>query len=147
MSLKVKLLEDMKSAMKEKDDLKKEVIQLIRAGVLQVEKDTKVTLEDDGVVEIVAKEVKKRVDTLPEFEKSGRTDLIDKLNAELEILKAYLPVQLTESELEEIIKAAIQESGATSAKDTGKVMQLVVPKTKGRADGKTINQIVKKILG
>jgi uncharacterized protein YqeY len=147
MSIKEKLLEDLKQAMKDKADLKKDTIQLVRSGVLQVEKDTKVTLQDDGVIEIIAKEVKKRVDTLPEFEKSGRTDLIEKLNKELEILRAYLPEQLSESELEEIVKIAIQETGAASAKDTGKVMQAVVPKTKGRADGKTINLIVKRLLG
>jgi len=147
MSLKERLLEDMKLAMKDKDIVRKNAIQMARAAVLQVEKDSRVTLDDDGVIEVIAKEVKKRKDSLPEYEKSGRQDLIDNLKSEIEILMQYLPQQLTEGELEIIVKEAIQETGANSVKDMGKVMQAVMPKVKGRADGKLVNQIVKKLIG
>ncbi len=147
MSLKDLLLQDLKDAMKDGDTVKKTAVQMARSAVLQVEKDTKVTLDDDGIVEIIAKEVKKRMDTLPDFEKSGRDDLIDNLKAEIEVLKKYLPQQLSETEIENIVRNAISSTGAASAKDIGKVMQAVMPETRGKADGKLVNQIVKKLLG
>jgi uncharacterized protein YqeY len=146
MSLKALLVQDLKEAMKDGNTASKTAIQVARSAVLQVEKDTKVTLDDDAIVEIIAKEVKKRVDTLPDFEKSGRQDLIDNLKAEIEVLKKYLPKQLSEEEIEAIVKNAISSTGALSAKDIGKVMQVVLPETKGKADGKLVNQIVKKLL-
>jgi uncharacterized protein YqeY len=147
MSLKERLLEDMKTAMREKDVIRKNAIQMARSAVLQIEKDNKVTLDDDGVIEVIAKEVKKRRDSLPEYEKSGRQELIDSLKVEIDMLLQYLPQQLTEEELEVIVRKAIEDTGASSAKEMGKVMQAVMPHTKGRADGKMINQIAKKILG
>lgn len=147
MSLKERLLEDMKSAMKEKDVIKKNTIQMARSAVLQVEKDSRTTLDDDGVLDIIAKEVKKRRDSLPEFEKSGRQELIENLKTEIEVLLQYLPQQLTEEEIEAIVRQAVQDTGASSAREMGKIMQEVMPKVKGRADGRVINQIVKKILG
>jgi uncharacterized protein len=147
MSLKERLLEDMKVAMRDKDTIRKNTIQMARAAVLQVEKDNRITLDDDGILDVLSKEVKKRKDSLPEYEKSGRQDLIDSLKTEIEVLLQYLPQQLTEAELEPIVKQAIEETGAASAKDMGKVMQAVMPKVKGRADGKMINQIAKRILG
>jgi len=147
MSLKERLLEDVKEAMKDKDTVRKNTIQMARAAILQVEKDSKVTLDDNGVIEVIAKEVKKRRDVLPEYEKSGRQDLIDSLKAEIDVLLQYLPRQLTEEELEVIVRKAIQETGASSPRDIGKVMQAVMPEVKGKADGKMINSIVKRILG
>lgn len=147
MSLKDRLLDDMKAAMRDKDTIRKNTIQMARAAVLQVEKDNKVTLDDDGIIEVLAKEVKKRRDSIPDYEKSGRQDLIDDLKVEIDVLLQYLPQQLTEVELEAIVKDAIRDTEASSAKDIGKVMQSVLPKVKGRADGKVINQIVKKYLG
>lgn len=146
MSLKEQLLEDLKIAMRDKDVIRKNTVQMTRAAVLQVEKDNKVTLDDDGILDIISKEVKKRRDSMPEFEKSGRQDLIDSLKAEIEVLLQYLPQQLTEEELEPIVRQAVEETGAASVKDMGKVMQAVMPKVKGRADGKMINQIAKRIL-
>lgn len=146
MSLKALLVQDLKVAMKDGNTASKTAIQVARSAVLQVEKDTKVTLDDDAIVEIIAKEVKKRVETLPDFEKSGRQDLIDNLKAEIEVLKKYLPQQLSEVEIEGIVKNAISSTGALSAKDIGKVMQVVLLETKGKADGKLVNQIVKKLL-
>jgi uncharacterized protein YqeY len=147
MSLKERLLEDMKNAMKQKDVISKNAIQMVRAAVLQVEKDNRITLDDDGVIDVIAKEVKKRRDVLPEYERSGRQDLIDNLKAEIELLMKYLPQQFTEEELEAIVRQAVEETGASSPRDMGKVMQAVMPKVKGRADGKVVNAIVKKILG
>lgn len=146
MSLKDRLLEDMKTAMRDKDTIRKNTVQLARSAVLQIEKDNRTTLDDDGILDVIAKEVKKRKDSLPEYEKSGRQDLIDSLKAEIEVLLQYLPQQLTEEELEPIVRQAVAETGAVSAKDLGKVMQAVMPKVKGRADGRMINQIAKKIL-
>ena len=147
MSLKERLLEDMKVAMRDKDVIKKNTVQMARSAVLQVEKDSRITLDDDGVLDVIVKEVKKRRDSLPEFEKSGRQELIDNLKTEIEVLMQYLPKQLAEEELEVIVRQAVQDTGASSAKDMGRIMQEVMPKVKGRADGRMINQIVKKILG
>lgn len=146
MSLKDKLMDDLKAAMKDKDTVRKNAVQMVRASVLQVEKDNKVTLDDEGVIEVVAKEVKKRKDVLPEYEKSGRQELIDELNKEIEVLMAYLPEQMSEEEIEALVISAIEEAGAKSMKDIGKVMAVIMPKTKGKADGKTVNQYVKKHL-
>jgi uncharacterized protein len=147
MSLKERLLEDMKNAMKDKDVIKKNTVQMARAAILQIEKDNRIILDDDGIIDIIVKEVKKRREVLPDFEKSGRQDLIDNLKAEVDVLLQYLPQQLTEEELEVIVRQAIQDTGATTVKDTGKIMQAVMPQVKGRTDGKMINMIVKKIIG
>jgi uncharacterized protein YqeY len=147
MSLKEQLLEDMKNAMKDKDVLRKNAVQMVRAAVLQAEKDGRITLDDDGVIDIIAKEVKKRRDVLPDYEKSGRQDLVDSLRTEIDVLLKYLPQQMTEEEVEAAVREAVQETGASSAKDMGMVMKAVMPKVRGRADGRTVNMIVKKILG
>ncbi len=146
MALKEKLMEDLKSAMKEKDIIRKNTVQMVRSAVLQYEKDNLCTLDDEGVLDVIARELKKRRDVLPEYEKSGRDDLIDDIKREIETLLSYLPAQLTKDELEVIVADAIAEVGATSMKDMGKIMAAVMPKTKGRADGKMINAIVKEKL-
>ena len=144
--LKEKLLQDFKEAMKEKNELKKNTIMMVRAAILQIEKDTQKELNDDAILEILAKEVKKRKDSLEDIEKSGREDLIKQVNDEMAIIKAYLPEELSMEELEKIIDEVISETGATSMKDMGKVMQAAKAKTTGRADNKVINEIVKKKL-
>ncbi len=146
MTLKEQLLEDMKTAMRDKDSVRKETIQMVRSGVLQVEKDQKVTLDDEGIIDVIAKEVKRRKDVLPDYEKSGRTELIDGIKAEIDVLLQYLPSQLTEAELEPIVKETIAETGAVSMRDMGKIMAAIMPKIKGRADGRTVNEMIKKIL-
>ena len=146
MSLKDKLMDDLKSAMKDKDTVRKNAVQMVRASVLQVEKDNKLTLDDEGVIEVVAKEVKKRKDVLPEYEKSGRQDLIDELTREIEVLMVYLPQQMSEEEIEALVIDAIAQTEAKSMKDIGKVMAVIMPQTKGKADGKVINNFVKKHL-
>ena len=147
MSLKEQLAQDLKASMKEKDVIRKNAVQSVRAAVLQVEKDSKVTLDDDGVIGVIAKEVKKGKDVLPDYEKSGRDDLIADLKKEIEVLTGYLPSQLTQEELDGIVKDAIDRLGATSMKDMGKIMADVMPKITGRADGGAVNLTVKKLLG
>ena len=122
MSLKETLASDLKEAMKNKDVVRKNVVQLIRSGVLQVEKDKKITLDDEGVLDVIAKQLKQRRDSLPDYEKSGREDLIAELKTEMDILMGYLPEQLTREELEAIVKAAVAETGASSPKDMGRIM-------------------------
>lgn len=146
MALKEKLAQDLKDAMRDKDAVRKNVVQLVRSSVLQVEKDNKITLDDDGILDVIAKQLKQRRDSLPDYEKSGREDLILQLKTEMAILMEYLPAQLTHEELEVIVKEAVDATGATSMKDMGKVMAAVMPKTKGRADGKEINTIVRNLL-
>lgn len=146
MSLKEQLFADLKTAMKEKDTLKKDTVQLIRSGILQYEKDNKVELDDEGVLDIITKQLKSRRDSLPDYQKSGREDLIEKLNKEIEILLSYLPEQLSEEEIAKIVEEAIAETGAASVKEMGKVMGIVNPKLKGRADMKVVGALVKKLL-
>ncbi len=147
MTIKEKLQIDLKDAMVAKDTIRKNVVQLIKAGVLQVEKDKKITLDDEGVLDVIAKQLKQRRDSLPDYEKSGREDLIAQLKREMELLMEYLPKQLSHDELVEIVKEAVLETGATTIKDMGKIMAAVMPKTKGRADGKEINLIARELLG
>lgn len=146
MSLKDKLLDELKIAMKTRDQIKKNTIQLVRASVLQIEKDEKKVLDDDGVIQVISKEVKKRKDSIPEFEKGQRLDLVQNINKEIEVLLEYLPEQLTEKEIDKLVNEAILVTGATSLKDMGKIMNEVLPKVQGRADGRAINQSVKKYL-
>lgn len=144
--LKEKLLEDLKNAMKEKDETRKNAVQMVRAAILQVEKDNATALDDNQITQIIAKEVKKRKDSLADFEKANRQDLIDQINEEIEVLEGYLPKQLTDEELEEIVSKIVTEVGATNIKDMGKVMKEAKAQIGARADGKRINEMVKKIL-
>lgn len=146
MSLKAKLQEDLKLAMKNKDTVKKSVITLIRAEIKQREVDTRTELGDDEVIDVITKQLKQRRDAKTEFEKASRDDLVQEAEAEIEVLMEYLPQQLSKEELNEIVKETISEVGATSMKDMGKIMAAIKPKTKGRADGKMINELVKSNL-
>ena len=144
MSLKQVLLDDLKAAMKEKDNIKKNVITMVRAGILQIEKDKKIELDDEGVLEVIAKAVKQRKDSIPDYERGDRPDLVENLKKEIEILMTYLPQQLSEDELDSIVAHTIYEVGAQSAKDMGRVMKALMPKVKGRADGSMVNNIVRQ---
>ena len=144
--LKEKLMEDLKEAMKEKEIIKKNVVQMIRAAILQVEKDKQIELNDDQILEIIAKEAKKRKEALAEYEKSGREDLINQIKEEIEIISKYLPKQMEKEEIEKVVEDIIKEIGATSIKDMGKVMKIAKERIGTRADGKDISDAVKKIL-
>lgn len=144
--LKEKLLEDMKISMRDKNVIRKNVIQMVRAAVLQVEKDKQIELNDEQIIEIIAKESKKRKDSLADYEKSGREDLINEINQEIEILSEYLPKPLTREKIEEIVKEIITATGASTMKDMGMVMKEAKAKIGPAADGKTINEVVKENL-
>lgn len=146
MALKEQLFNDLKQAMKDKDTTKKDIVQMVRAGVLQYEKDNKTDANDEDVMAVITKEIKKLNDVLPDFTKAGRQDLIDEANAKIAILKAYLPEQMSEDAIKELIRQTVEETGAVSMKDMGKVMGAVSAKTKGRADNKLVSQLVKEIL-
>lgn len=144
--LKEKLLEDLKESMKEKNVIRKNVVQMVRAAILQIEKDKKKEVSDSQIVEIIAKEAKKRKDALEDYQKSGREDLIEQMNQEIKILNEYLPNQLTEEELTQKMQEIITELGATSIKDIGAVMKKAKETIGAAADGKAINEVAKKIL-
>ena len=146
MGLKENLLKELKEAMQTKNAIKKDTITMLRAAILQIEKDNQKELSEDEMLAIVAKEVKKRKESLPEYEKAGREDIVENLNKEIKILEVYLPEQLTEEEIRNLVLDAIKEVGAESPRDMGKVMQNVRPKTQGKADGKVISDIVKEEL-
>lgn len=147
MALKEQLAQDLKSSMKNRETIRKNTVQMIRTAILQIEKDKKVTLEDEDILDVIAKQLKQRRDVLPEYEKSGREDLIAQLKEEMDVLMGYLPKQLTDEELRPIVEAAVKETGAASMRDMGKVMAAVMPQIKGRADGKAVNAIVKELIG
>ncbi len=146
MTLKERLFEDMKTAMRDKELVRKEVLQISRAAVLQVEKDSQKTLDEDGVIDVLAKEYRKRSETLAEIASSGREDVMSRIREEMAILETYLPKALTEAEIEQIVREAVAASGASSARDMGKVMPLIMPRVKGKADGRLVNTIVRKVL-
>ena len=132
--------------MKEKDVIRKNTVQAIRTAILQVEKDKGIELSEEQIVDIIAKESKKRKDATAEFEKSGREDLREQNKKELEILAQYLPKQLSVEEIENIVKEVIQTVGATSMKDMGIVMKTSKEKIGAAGDGKVISDVVKKLL-
>ena len=144
--LKEKLLNDMKESMKNKDIIRKNVIQMIRASILQIEKDNQKEVNDEEIIQIIAKEAKKRKDSLSDYEKSGREDLIEQIKQEITILEEYLPEQLSAEEIEKIVSEIITKIGATSMKDMGAVMKEAKLKIGASSDGKTINEVVKKLL-
>lgn len=144
--LKERLLEDLKNSMKEKNTNRKNVIQMVRAAILQKEKDNNIELNDDQIMEIISKEYKKRADSLEDYKKSERADLISQIEEEINVLKEYLPQKMETSEIEKIVKEIIEQTGATSMKDMGNVMKLAKEKCGLSAEGKTINEIAKKML-
>lgn len=146
MPIKDRLQEDWKSALKARDKFKSEVLSMAKSSILLMEKTNGVSLEDEQIIEVLARDVKQRREALLEFQKGGRMDLVDKANAEIEILLSYLPQQLSEKEILEIVKEAADSVGANSIKDMGKVMSEVKPKVVGRADGKLVSTIVKDYL-
>lgn len=147
MTLKDRLTNDLKEAMKNKEQVRKSVVTLIRAGIKQCEVDNRQELTDEDIISLISKQLKQRKDALVDFEKANRTDLIEQTNQEIAILENYLPEQLDDVELKEIITKVVEEVGATSMKDMGKVMAKTISLVQGRADGKRINAMVKQILG
>ena len=145
--LKEKLMEDLKSAMKEKNVNKKNAIQMVRTAILQIEKDKGIEVEDAKILEIIAKEVKNRRDSIAEFENAGREDLVNQAKEEIAAIEGYLPKQLTRDEIKERVATIIEKTGATSMKDMGTVMKEAKNEMGASADGRTINEVVKELLG
>lgn len=144
--LKEKLMEDLKVSMREKNEVRKNTIQMVRAAILQIEKDKGITVEDEKIVEIIAKEVKGKKDALVDFEKGDRQDLIAQTNEEIAILQEYLPKQLSKEEIKEEVQKVIADIGATSMKDMGNVMKEAKSRIGAAADGRAINEVVKELL-
>ena len=144
-TLKEQLSTDFKAAMKDKDLVRKELVQLVRAGVLQIEKDQQIEADDAVVISVVQKEVKKRRELMNEIGTS-RPDLSEKAEAEIAVLENYLPKQFSEVEVTGLIRGKVEALGATSMKDMGKVMKDLMPLVQGKADGSDVSRILKSLL-
>jgi len=147
MSLEKKINDDLKKAMKDKDQGKISVLRMIRADIqsLSIEKKRN-ELNDEDIIKLVHRQAKRHKESIEQFTKGGRNDLVEKEKAELKIIELYIPEQLSEEELRKIVSEAISETGASSKADMGKVMKFVLEKAKGRADGKTVSGIVASLL-
>ncbi len=146
-TLKEKLSEQMKTAMKSGDKDTVAFARNLHAAIRKKEIDDRIDLDDAGVVKIVSALTKQRQDSIEQFQKGGREDLVAKETAELKFLQSYMPAQMDESEVRKHVDWAVTEAKATSAKDMGNVMKLLMPKVQGRADGKLVNQLVRERLG
>jgi uncharacterized protein len=147
MSTKEKLTQSLKEALKAKDELRKRVVRMALSAIKNAEVEKKSELDEPDVLAILQKEVKARHETIDGAKQAGRDDLISIAEDEIAVLEGYLPKALSREELETLVKEAISESGATSIKEMGLVMKALMPKVRGRADGKEANQIVRELLG
>ena len=146
MPLKDQILADMKSAMRDKDSARLESIRMLRAAIQRKEVDDQVELGDDDVLAIVQKQIKQSQDAIAQFTQGERADLADKEQVHVDNLKAYLPEQLSDAEITDLIADAISETGAESMKDMGKVMGLLKPRLQGRADMGQVSGLIKAKL-
>lgn len=144
--LQEKIANDLKQAMKNRDALRVSCLRMIIADINNAVIAKQRQLKDEDVVEILQKQVKQHKDSIDGFSKGNRQDLVDKETKELAIIQTYLPKQLTPEEVAAIVKAAIEETGAKEQKDMGRLMSVIMPKVKGRADGKLVNKIVSEQL-
>lgn len=149
MSLKARLDEDLKAAMKAREAgrLRLSVLRMVKAAVRNAEIAQGRELDDPGVWEVLARELKQRQEALAEFERAGREERAAELREEMRILGEYLPAPLTAAELEEMARQAIAETGASGLRDMGKVMAVLMPRTRGRAEGRLVNETVRRLLG
>lgn len=146
-TIKERLSEQMKSSMKSGDKETLAFVRNLHAQIRKKEIDDKVDLDDAGVQKIIQSSLKQRQDSLEQFKQGGRTDLVAKEEAEISFLKGYMPEQMGEAEVRKLVDWAVTEAKATSAKEMGNVMKLLMPKVQGKADGKLVNQLVKERLG
>jgi hypothetical protein len=146
MALKDRLDADLKAAMKDKDALKLSVVRMLKSAVKYREIEVMKPLDDAGVLAVVGSEIKRRRDSVEQYRAGNRQDLVEKEEAEIAILQAYLPAQLSEAELSAKVDAAIAATGAKGPKDMGAVMKALMPETQGRADGKAVSEMVKSRL-
>ena len=146
MSLQDELMQEFKTSMRNKDTVRKNTITLIRSAIKQREVDERIEVTDEQIIEIISKQYKEKKQAIEEFAKGDRQDLVDLTEAEMKILLEFMPEQLSEDELEIIVRESIEEVGATSMKDIGKIMKVVMPKVKGKADGNMVNKIIKSVF-
>ena len=147
MSLKERITEDMKSSMRSGDKERLATIRLVLAAIKQREVDERIQLDDTQVLAVLEKMLKQRRESITQFQAGGRTDLVAKESAEVAVLQGYLPAQLSDSEVEALIRAAIATTGATTLKDMGKVMAAVKPQVQGRTDMGALSTRIKGLLG
>jgi len=146
MNLAERLNEDMKQAMKDGNKFRLSTIRLVRAAIKNQEIELRRPLDDNETLSVLSRELKQRRDSLLEFKNAGREDLVSNVSAEIEIISEYLPKQLNEEEIKAIVVQTMQETGASSKADMGKLMGALMPKVKGVADGKVVNGIVQQLL-
>ncbi|HEX9435168.1 MAG TPA: GatB/YqeY domain-containing protein [Burkholderiales bacterium] len=147
MSLKQQITEDMKTAMRAKDAARLSTVRLILAAIKQREVDERIELDDAAVVGVIEKMIKQRRESIAQYEKAARKDLVDAEKAELVLLSGYLPAQMSEADIAQAVAAALTESGASGVKDMGKVMALLKPRLAGKADMGKVSALVKARLG
>jgi uncharacterized protein YqeY len=147
MSLKEQLKEDLKTAMRDKEIVKRDSIRAINTMIKQIEVDNRIELGDEDIVKLIQRGIKQREEAISQYSTAGRSDLVEKEQEQIDVFMEYLPKQLSDDELEAIIQTIITETGATSMKDMGKIMNPAKEKIGGSADGKRINEMVKKLLG
>lgn len=146
MSIKDKLMADLKDAMKSHNKLRKDVITLIRSAIKQREVDERIELTDEDILTIISKQLKEKKSSIEDFKKGNREDLVKQTEDEMKILLEYLPKQLSQEDLKEIVKDAIDKENISSIKDIGKLMKAVMPQVKGKADGNAVNKIARELL-
>lgn len=146
MSLKDRINDDMKAAMRARETGRLATIRLLLAAVKQREVDERITLDDAAVTAVIDKMIKQRKDSISQFETAGRTDLVEQERAEVDVLTAYMPAQLTEAEIAAEVQAAVAETGASGPQDMGKVMGVLKGKLAGRADMTAVSALVKAAL-
>jgi len=146
MSLKAKLQTNLTEAMKNRDELRKVPLRLVMAAIKETEIDQQKDLDDSDVLRIIQKEAKARLDTIADAQKANRPDLEERAEAELAILKEFLPEELSQEKIEALVRETIAEVGASSMADMGAVMKALMPKIQGRADGGQVSQIVRQTL-
>jgi len=147
MTIKERLEEDIKQTMRDRNQPRLGALRFLKNAVLMLEKDKQIMLDDTGVSEVIAKQVKDRRESIIMFEKGGRKDLVAKESVELAVLEEYLPPQMSVDELSNVIRDVIEELGALTLQDKGKVMGKLMPQVRGLADGAEVNDLVEKMLG
>ena len=146
MTLSSRLQQDLTTAIRDRDELRRDTLRMVIAAAYNASKQARRELTDDEVVQVLTREVKTRHELVEAFAAAGRTEAADKERAEIEVIRVYLPEQIDSVDLERIVREAVEESGATSAREMGKVMAVLMPRIRGRADGKQVSALVAQEL-
>jgi len=142
-----RLTEDYKVAMKAGDSQRRDVLRSVRAALKSAAIDKRESLTEDEALAVVTRQAKQRRESIEQFTLGGRDDLVEKEEADLEVIESYLPQQMSAEEIETLVRTVIDEVGATSMRDIGKIMKTIMPRTQGRADGKLVNEVIRSLLG